>query len=182
MYTTSRGLCSVDYMTGFNHGNTSIATELYKQENLDWIEKECKITRMDGVEQNLYHICQKYKDVVVEHPESSNEVFERFNMFSINNSAEVYFDHRNNYYIYLQTKGDFFDNEFSAELYLEDRLLHQCTMCVRGSYYLTRLEPYKNHTIKYYDGKVSPETLSKVTTIYTDPGDTTLHKNWVEYT
>jgi len=181
VYNFTRAMSNSDYMTGFNHGNTSVAIEIYKQENLDWIKTECLSTTMFGAEQNLYHICQKYKDKVVEHSEGWSDVFEKFNMFSINNSAEIYINHADKSFTYMQSKGDFFDNDFSVQLYIDDRLIFEEYMKFRGHWKILQLIPYRNYTIKYFDAPASDYTLHKSVNIYTDPNDTTIYNNWVQY-
>ncbi len=181
VYNFTRELNSTDYMIGFFHGNLDIATEIYKQENIDWSASLRLEKTIFGVENNLYHICQKYKQSVVEHPHTASDAFEKYNLFSTNNSAEIYFDTANNSYIYVQYRGDYFDNEFAAQLYLDDSCIDQGHLIAKGNWRIMRLENHRNYTIKYYDGPISDYTFHKSSTIYTDPSNQDTHTNWVSY-
>lgn len=169
------------YMTGFLHGNTNISTQVWSKNNLDYACGLSKIKTIYVSEHALYEMAQKHlKDIVV-HENIYTDVFERFNTCSIRNSASIFFDHSNKVYHYLQYKGDHYNNEFSAQLCDEnDNLLTQHHMTYTGTWFTAPLENYKTYIIKYYEGPLQEEYLSKVSRIYTDPNDTNLHYNWVD--
>ena len=91
-------------------------------------------------------------------------------MFSSRNVADIYHNAKENKYIFLHAKGDTSpDSFFSAELILDGNVIYSNTHGHTNHWNILELEHNKNYTIKYYDAHISPETLYKTTTLYTDP-------------
>lgn len=170
------------YMLGILHGNLDIACKVWSEENLNYMLELLKSKTIFVTENLLYEIAQKHLDEIVVHENPYTDVFEKYNTCSIRNTATIFFDHANKVYHYLQYKGDHYNNEFSAQLCDENEsVLVEHHMTHRGVWFTAVLENHKTYIIKYYEGPISNYYLSKVSKIYTDPENTELHQNFVEY-
>lgn len=169
------------YMLGLLHGDLNIACKVWSNENLDYISSLSKTKQIFVTEQALYEIAQKHLDEIVIHDNVYTDIFEQYNTCSIRNTATIFFDPINKVYHYLQYKGDHYNNQFSAQLCDEnEKVLVEHHMKHRGVWFTAVLENYKTYIIKYYEGTIEEEYLSKITKIYTDPENIELHNNLME--
>jgi hypothetical protein len=158
-----------DYQVTFFHGNIKILCELFSDENIQKAVDIAKSQFITNVETSFAILAKERNDVKVISNKKPKDIFEKVNMFSSSNIADVFFDIKNKTYIFLQAKGDFNpDSIFSAELILNDEVIHRNTLSISGLWQTVILKPNTEYIIKYYDSDVSSDTLYKVTKIYTD--------------
>lgn len=170
------------YMIGFLHGNLNIASQILSEDNLDYISNLSKTKNVCVTECAYYEMAQKHLNDITVHEDEYTEVFEQYNTCSIRNCAEIFIDHSTKSFHYLQFKGDHYNNEFSAQLFDEkNNLLSQYNMKNRGMWATVPLHNHRTYIIKYYEGPLSEEYLSKVSTVYTDPENKELHHNWITH-
>lgn len=168
------------YQTCFFYGSLEILTSHLTDDKLNYFELFSKKDRTDSNEHLIYLLLHKHKDVVSLNFDE-NYIFEKRNMFSSNNQAEVYYNPKNKNYLFLAHKGDYCDNIFSVELFEENNLIYHGTFSVYLSFYLYTLKNNTNYTIKYYDDIISESTIYKTSNIYTDPLKTINPNNFIEY-
>ncbi len=182
VYNFMKKYTSEEYTTGFLHGNTNVATKIWSQENLEYIESIRKEVVMFGVEANLYRIGQKHINDIIYHPNHHSDVFVQFNSISNGNSAEIYYDTKNKSYVYMQHKAEKdFGSSFGAQLYIDDNNIYSQDMKDDGSWFIMPLQNYRKYTIKYYDSYISEANFHRQNVFYTNPDDTDMHMNWIDY-
>lgn len=168
-----------EYQGGFFYGNLALLSDIFSDKNLERLENEAKNKYVYTNEQAYFLLADQYKDDVCVLSNTPYEIYSKRNEFSSSNVADVYYNSNTNEYWFLHMKGDRCDNEFSCELLLDDAVIYHNKLSEYGTWIKFKLENERNYTIKYYDNDVSPNTLSKVTKIYTDSSKPSV-KNWIE--
>ena len=166
----------------FLYGNLNSLINSFNDEKLSELENTAKTITVLTNEVALFILFKNNKDLVIK-TDSVNEVFEKTNLFSINNSAEIYYDINENFYHLVCFKGDGFDNKFAVELFENDQLIYKNSFSNRGSAFYIILKNDTSYTIKYYDSDIINDYyLSKISKIYTCKHDDISFKcmNWVQ--
>jgi hypothetical protein len=128
----------------------------------------------------MFILAREHKNVIdLNLPE--DDVFENRNLFSSNNQAEIYYDSLNKNYLFLCSKGDSCKNKFGAELYEGDNLIYSGQFTYCGSFYVLLIKNDTTYTVKYYDGDISNDTLSKTLTVFTDSTKSATPNNWIQF-
>lgn len=167
------------YQGAFLYGNLEVLKDIFSVTNLDYLENVAKQGSVYTNEQAYAILANQFKNNIVVLTYAPNEVYSARNMFSSSNIADFYFCRNLKEYYFIQVKGDTCENEFGCELLKDDLVIFSNKMNVTSAWFIDKLENNVKYTVKYYDGEISPDTLSKTITIYTDPDNPTT-KNWIQ--
>jgi hypothetical protein len=162
------------YQVIFFYGNLSVLNDCLIEDNLKQLDAYVKTTELYTVENSMYLLAQRRCWQLQVNNHRAEEIFYRNNLFSSRNVAEVYYFEEDNTYNFLMAKGDSCENTFSAELYIDDDLIFSDTMNTIGIWQTFKLDRDRKYTIKYYDAEISPDTLSKTISVYTDSNKVTV--------
>ena len=169
-----------DYQVTFFHGNINILSGFFSDDSINHISTLSKTRYIANIETAFAIIAKDHPNLVL-HKKEAKEIFSKINLFSSSNLADVYFDSKNKRYLFLHAKGDISpDSVFSTELILDGKVVYSNTHSHVGAWNLMQLEPFKQYAIRYYDAHISPDTLYKTTSIYTDINKPTT-SYYVEY-
>ncbi len=166
----------------FLYGNINSLIKGFSDEKLLGLENVVKRERFVSNEFAYFYLFKDNYDLVVKN-ELCEQIFEKSNIFSSNNSAEIYYDLKESSYIFLCYKGDCFINKFAVELFENDELIYKGSFLYQRLFHRQKLKNDVLYTIKYYDSEIiSDYYLSKVNKIYTgDHTDQSLKcLNWIE--
>lgn len=168
------------YQTLFFHGNLDVLTSLFTDDKLKDIELLSKKELVISNEQIVYLLTRESKDVM---PLSYTEdqIFEKRNLFSSMNDADIYYDATNCNYLFLCIKSDTCENEFSVELFEENNLIYFDKFTQYGIWYMMMLKKDTSYTVKCYDGEISNDALNKTFTVFTDSTKCATPNNWIKY-
>lgn len=162
-------------------GNLKVLSNGFSDEKLNYIEKFSKESIILTTEVALYLLFYNNKDLIIK-TDSDQVVFDKSNIFSSNNSAEIYHDALSDSYTFLCYKGDSFKNKFACELYENEVLIYSGKFVENNVFYILNLNSNKIYTIKYYDDDtIDDYFLSKVSKIYTGKTEDSSLKciNWI---
>jgi hypothetical protein len=158
---------SSEYQVTFFHGNLKSLKSYFTDEKLNSLAIESREKYIMCVENAFYFLAQNDSNISF-YIKNPYDMFDKYNMFSSNNVADVYFDPNANSHTFLHHKGDLgLHSTFSAELYKENELIYSNTLRHAYNWSTINLLPNTKYTIKYYDNEICADTLSKTTELNT---------------
>lgn len=154
--------------------------EVFSQENLDNLESAVKEKSIQTGEHALYELLHDNPNLILLRG-TMYDVFDKFNMFSSRNVADIYHDGDSQSYIFLFAKGDPVPNEFACELLLDGDVIFTRASSHYGDWQYFFLLFDREYCINYYDSQdMNSDTLHRTKTIYTSSKEVTVN-NWSQW-